>query len=220
MKKLIIWDFDGVIADTEKLWVEVWQNFINKKYNFNWDDKTAHHNFAGVSVKTKLERLAKLNVKVTEEELNKILEEEIVKMHKEMFITKDIEDIFKNTNIKQCIATGGTLIKTLKKIKLLKLEKYFDKTNIFCADMVEHGKPEPDLFLYAAKKMGYQPSECIIIEDSIAGLTAAIRAGIDAVAFVEHQHIDKEKFIKQIKDLGIRYITNNAEELNSLLHRL
>ncbi|MDR1693734.1 MAG: HAD family phosphatase [Lactobacillaceae bacterium] len=217
MKKLIIWDFDGVIADTEKLWVSVWREYMNKKFNLGWDEKKAHEVFAGVSVKTKLERLSKLGLFPSEEDLENILSGEIVKMNKEMIITKDIVDIFKNAKVKQCIATGGILSKTMKKIKILGLEEYFNESNVFCADMVEHGKPEPDLFLFAAQKMGFEPKDCVIIEDSYAGITAAQRAGIDVIGFAEHQNLDKERFVKDIKEMGVRNIALNMQEVKTIL---
>lgn len=217
MKKLIIWDFDGVIADTEKLWVGAWKDFVNKKFNLNWDDKTAHHHFAGVSIKTKVERLAKMNMEVSSEDIAKNTEAEIAKMYDEMILTNDIENIFNNKNIKQCIATGGIFSKTMLKIKHLRLEKYFDEKNVFCADMVEHGKPEPDLFLFAANKMGAKPQDCIVIEDSYAGITASQRAGIDVIAFAEHQNLDKEEFITKVKAMSVQNVAHNMLEVNDIL---
>ena len=55
-------------------------------------------------------------------------------------------------SFEQCIATGGTMDKTLVKIEAVGIGKYFSPEQIFTADMVEHGKPKPDLFLLAAQK--------------------------------------------------------------------
>lgn len=55
MKKLIIWDFDGVIADSEKLWLETRQEMINQKFGLNWDFDTANKHMGGMSDKTKRE---------------------------------------------------------------------------------------------------------------------------------------------------------------------
>lgn len=217
MKKLIIWDFDGVIADTEKLWVKVWQKNINENFGLNWDFKTAYHYFAGMSIKTKTQNLAKLGINVSDELIEKMTAEEIEVMNVEMKITKGISEIFENKSIKQCIATGGIKSKTAKKLKVIDIEKYFPKNHVFTADMVEHGKPEPDLFLFAAKQMGVAPKDCIIVEDSIAGLTAAKRAGIDVIAFAEHQEIGREDFIKKVKELGVEKIVFNIEELKKIL---
>jgi len=60
--------------------------------------------------------------------------------------------------------------------------------HIFSASMVKHGKPAPDLFLHAANAMGAKPSECLVIEDSPAGILAARAAGMDVLAFTGGSH--------------------------------
>jgi beta-phosphoglucomutase-like phosphatase (HAD superfamily) len=64
------------------------------------------------------------------------------------------------------------------------LRDFFDE-NIFCASDVGVPKPAPDLFLYAAKKMGFKPEQCAVIEDSIPGVMAAGRAKIKAYGLVK-----------------------------------
>jgi beta-phosphoglucomutase-like phosphatase (HAD superfamily) len=64
---------------------------------------------------------------------------------------------------------------------------YFEP-NIFSASMVEKGKPEPDLFLHAAAVMGFAPGDCIVIEDSPAGIQAAHSAGMKVFAFTGGSH--------------------------------
>lgn len=60
--------------------------------------------------------------------------------------------------------------------------------NIFATVLVENGKPHPDIFLYAARAMGSEPSDCLVVEDSVAGVTAARAAGMKAVGFVGGSH--------------------------------
>ena len=59
---------------------------------------------------------------------------------------------------------------------------------IFSASMVKRGKPAPDLFLYAAEKMGVPPKDCIVVEDSAKGIRAAVAAGMRAVGFIGGGH--------------------------------
>ena len=61
--KLIIWDFDGVIADTEHLWVKNRQKMLNEKFNLDWDFATANKYLGGMSDKTKRLNLDKLGIK-------------------------------------------------------------------------------------------------------------------------------------------------------------
>ena len=60
--------------------------------------------------------------------------------------------------------------------------------NVFSTALVERGKPHPDLFLYAANAMSAEVSDCIVVEDSIAGVTAARNAGMRSIGFVGGSH--------------------------------
>ena len=67
------------------------------------------------------------------------------------------------------------------------LFRFFD-THVFSASDVAKGKPSPDLFLHAARKMGIKPADCIVVEDSPAGISAATAAGMMSIGFVGGSH--------------------------------
>lgn len=211
--KLIIWDFDGVIADTEHLWVKNRQKMLNDKFNLDWDFATANKHLGGMSDKTKRLNLDKLGIKTDDKFWEDALAADYETMHKGFCLTKGIEKIFKDKNFKQCIATGGIRSKTAEKIKTVKIGSLFPDEKIFTADMVEHGKPEPDLFWLAAKKMGEQPEDCVVIEDSLPGMTAALRAGMTAVAYVGCEMNNNREYVEKIKKLGVKYVFDNMDEL-------
>lgn len=218
-KKLIIWDFDGVIAETETLWTRIWLGEIKKRYGVIWDFDSAHQFLSGLSVKSKIKLSKEKGVPIDdnfEEEYLAIARDE---MEGNIFLTKDIEDILGDKNIKQCVATGGTTLNTFKKIEVLKLEEYFTKENVFTAEMVEKGKPAPDVFLYAAKQMGTEPKDCVIVEDGKAGIIAAIEAKIDFVVFTEHILVNKEEFITWAKSVGATRFADNVDELKKILYK-
>lgn len=201
MKKLIIWDFDGVIADTEKLWITSRMNLLNRDLKLGWDFETAAKYIGGRSDKDKKLTLESIGIFAKEslwEEATKI---DMERLNQGIDLTEGIEDIFKMTEFAQCIATGGIWEKTKVKIEKTGADKYFSRETVFTADLVDKGKPEPDLFLLAAKTMGYEPKDCIVIEDSIVGLIAAAKAGMSRIAFVKY---DSEKCIEEIKKLGVK----------------
>jgi beta-phosphoglucomutase-like phosphatase (HAD superfamily) len=72
-------------------------------------------------------------------------------------------------------------------LTLVGLLNYFDP-HIFSASMVARGKPAPDLFLFAAREMGEKPEDCLVIEDSVHGVTAAIAAGMRVYGFTGASH--------------------------------
>src|SRR6185295_6155870 len=62
--------------------------------------------------------------------------------------------------------------------------------HVFSASQVKRGKPAPDVFLFAASQMGVDPADCLVIEDSVAGVTAARRAGMEVLGFNGGSHVD------------------------------
>lgn len=219
-KQLIIWDFDGVIADTEKLWLKNRQILMKEALGIDWDWQTINHYLRGTGDRTKRIVLDNLGITTDDDLWDKSIEMDINTMHTEgIKLTEGIEDIF-NLPIKQCIATGGVQNKTMKKIQITRIEKYFPEEKVFTIDMVKNGKPEPDLFLLAAEKMGVKPENSVVIEDSIAGLTGAIKAGCLSVAFLAGDLKNNKAYAKNIKDLGVKYIFHNMKDIKKLIKEL
>ena len=216
---MIIWDFDGVIADTEKLWLRNRMTLLNRDYNLDWDFATTNRHLGGMSDKTKRETLDRLGIVTEDKFWDESMRLDMQKINEGFGLTEGIEEIFADKDFAQCIATGGILSKSLLKIKAVGIEKYFDKSNLFTADMVEKGKPAPDLFLLAAKTMGYEPQNCIVIEDSIAGLTAAIKAKMHPIAFLgSDMYMGKEcKMLAEA--LGVEHIFYNMRDIKEFLNK-
>ncbi len=215
--KLIIWDFDGVISDSEKIWLENRRTILNQKYGANWDFETANKYIGGISDKTKIGVLKNLGIIVDENFEKECLALDYTVMEKSMVPTPGVIDLFESIKIKQCIATGGIRSKTLKKIEIVNIGKYFNDDNLFTADMVEHGKPEPELFLLAAEKMGEKPQDCIVIEDSIAGMTAGLRANMHVVAYLGCDMYESSDYRQKVEKMGIKDIFYNMEDLKKFL---
>ena len=220
MKKLLIWDFDGAIADTEKLWIQNRMLLLNKNSGLNWDMNKTYAVLGGMSDKTKKHVLEKLGLKTDEQfwEENKKLDLET--MLKGFSLTDGVDNIFKDKTFTQCIATGGFADKTAEKIKIVDIESYFPPETVFTADMVVHGKPEPDLFLLAAEKMGFLPQDCIVVEDSVAGLTAAQKAGMLPLAFTGNSLYDNTDYLLRIKEIGITHLFDSMTALHRFLKKL
>ena len=216
-KKLIIWDFDGVIADTEKLWLKNRQALLKESMGVDWDWQTVEHYLKGMSDYTKREVLDSLGIITDDAFWEKSIEMDKYSMEKIGFeLTDGIEDIFK-LPIKQCIATGGLKDKTARKIEIVGIKNYFPTENVFTADMVERGKPDPDLFLLAAKSLNENPTDCIVVEDSVAGLTAALRAGCLPIWYFDGIINENNPQIKKVRDIGVKNIFNNMIDIKNFI---
>ncbi len=217
-KNLIIWDFDGVIADSEKIWIKNRQNVLNERLNIDWDFNITNNYLGGMSDKSKRKVLDAIGIKTDDKFWEECMNRDIQSIrNKEMTITPFVEDVIKNLD-KYCVATGGVLVKTIEKLKAIDFwNKYFDKNNLFTVDMVENGKPEPDLFLYACEKMGNKPEDCLVIEDSLVGMMAAKRAGMDVIAFLGSKMYQNDDYLSKVKELGIKDIFYDMRDVKEFL---
>jgi HAD superfamily hydrolase (TIGR01509 family) len=82
-----------------------------------------------------------------------------------------------------CVASQGKLEKTRLSLELTGLRHLFAERSLFSAHSVARGKPHPDLFLHAAQTMGAQPEDCVVVEDTPSGVTAAVTAGMRAIGY-------------------------------------
>lgn len=85
----------------------------------------------------------------------------------------------------KCIASSGPPKKIEQALKVSGLANYFS-SNLYSSYVVGSWKPEPDLFLHAARSMGYAPASCIVVEDSAVGIQAANAAGMQAFYYAPH----------------------------------
>ena len=90
-------------------------------------------------------------------------------------------DWLKAQDIPFCLATGCGIDNISFYVENMDLNRWFDKDNMVYFDGSFKGKPEPDTYLLAAKKLGLDPSECVVFEDGTSGILAARRAGAGAV---------------------------------------
>ncbi|MFI5572156.1 HAD family hydrolase [Streptomyces sp. NPDC051740] len=82
-----------------------------------------------------------------------------------------------------CVASSGSHERIRVGHRTTGLDRWFDDERIFSSQDVGRGKPAPDLFLYAAERMGVAPERCVVVEDSPLGVQAAVAAGMDVYGF-------------------------------------
>ncbi|MEV0639504.1 HAD family hydrolase [Streptomyces sp. NPDC050619] len=90
-----------------------------------------------------------------------------------------------------CVASSGSHERIRVGHRKTGLDRWFDEGRIFSSQDVGRGKPAPDLFLYAAERMGVAPARCVVVEDSPLGVRAAVAAGMDVYGFVAMTPVDR-----------------------------
>lgn len=110
----------------------------------------------------------------------------------------------------KCVASSSDSDRIRASLETTGLVRFFDC--LFSASDVPNGKPAPDLFLRAASQTGVQASDCIVVEDSPAGVTAATAAGMTAIGFVGGSHADS-RLGEQLTLAGARSIVVDLRHL-------
>jgi HAD superfamily hydrolase (TIGR01509 family) len=112
----------------------------------------------------------------------------------------------------KCVASSSPADRIRTSLEVSGLKRFFDY--LFSASDVPNGKPAPDLFLHAASMMGVQAADCIVVEDSPAGVTAATAAGMTVIGFVGGSHA-VGLLGEQLQAAGARTIVADLRHLKS-----
>lgn len=221
MDRLIIWDFDGVVADTEKLWMQVELDVFNRYCGLEWNFDTISKYLAGQAFSRQLEVLASLGIFPPPEAMQEIGEKCYEIIEKGFDRTEGIDEVLALKGFQHAMGTGGDITETVLKIRAIGLEHVFTPENVITIDFVKQGKPAPDTFLLAAQRMGFEPKDCMVIEDSIAGLIAAQRADMLPICYAgSEMYKNNQEHIKKVKDLGVKHVFFSMHEFYDFLTAL
>ena len=178
---LTIFDCDGVLVDSEPLANRTMIKCLQDE-GFDVDEAYAEKYFHGVSNRDCLVTIAAhFNRKVSnhfEERLSLMVTEEIKNTLQPI---PHIKEALEKLDYPRCVASGSEPDKIELSLYVTGLRKYF--TNLYSSLEVPRGKPFPDVFLHAAKEMGFRADQCIVIEDSDPGVQAALSAGMKVLLY-------------------------------------
>lgn len=118
---------------------------------------------------------------------------------------------------RKCVASSSEPARIRQSLALAGILHHFEP-HIFSATQVKHGKPAPDLFLFAAESMGVPPARCLAIEDSVAGVTAARAAGMTVLGFTGGSHCLDGHAVK-LQAAGAREVFGTCRDLARALGR-
>lgn len=186
---LVIFDFDGVIADSEVISLATLQTAL-RQFGIDLTTQETRDTFLGTSLAT-IKTHIKRHGTGDPDTLPLIWETELFARFKtdlspvpQVF---DLIDRFDATNQRYCIASSGTQNRIKTALTVMgRLDRF---NHIFSAEQVARGKPAPDLFEFAASNIGVRPEACLVIEDSPHGIRAAKAAGMASVGFLGGKHL-------------------------------
>lgn len=194
MIKGAIFDMDGLMLDTEKLLVKFWRQAA-AEYGY---DMTFEHVLSIRSLSRKysipllkgifgeefpFEEVRSRRIKL----MNSYIDENGFEIKKGLF---ELLDFLKEKGIRIAVATATDLERATIYLKKAGAFDYFDE--IICGNMIKNGKPEPDIYIEAAKKLGLPAKECAALEDSPNGIKSAYSAGCRVIMIPDLSQPDDE----------------------------
>lgn len=179
----VIFDMDGLMFDTERLAYEGWKQ-VGKNAGYDITDEIILASIGRTKVDTEIimKRHFGEAFPYTELRNQRVIYSQSYIKSNGMPIKPGLLkllDFLNEKGIKTAVATSSDRIRTEENLKCCSIFDKFD--DIACGEEVERGKPEPDIFLLAALKLGFRPEECIVLEDSENGIRAAYRAGMRTI---------------------------------------
>lgn len=209
----VIFDMDGLIIDTEKLLIKYWVIAANE---FGYPMKREHalhiRSLSGALAEPYLREAVCPDFDYKKvrsrriELMNADIAENGIELKKGIIPLLDELD---RRNMQKAVCTATDLERTTRYLTLLNIYQRFDK--VICGPMVEHGKPAPDIYLYACNELGESPERCLALEDSPNGVHSAYSAGCGVIMvpdLTEPTEEDRKYIIGAASDLEavIKYL--------------
>ena len=174
---LVIFDCDGVLVNSEPLANQVYVQMLSE-HGFEIDHTEYLQKFSGAAIFNRLESTSKQLNWAPPADFYSVFNSRLsVLTEKELQPVAGIHSLIESLTVPICVASNGSRTEIELRLKIAQLTDYFGNA-IFSGLEMPHPKPAPDVFLAAAKAFDIPPANCIVIEDSIPGVTAAVCAGM------------------------------------------
>lgn len=213
--KLIIFDCDGTLSDSE---------YLNNKavsevlFDLGYPQYTVEYcleNYFGATMQAIQARVERESATKLPESFIALFVEKVNVLQAEFLkptpgSVAAVEDLSKDFHV--CVASNGEHELVAGSVDAIGLGHIFSSDQIFTKDLVAQGKPAPDLFLYAAARMGTSPTKTIVIEDTPTGAKAGLAAGMYVIGYTGVSHAP-EVTEKELRELGVFAVFSSWPEI-------
>lgn len=217
--ELIIWDFDGVLVDSEYIAGQETVKLM-AEFGVNISLDEILRKFIGTSSDQRQKQLAELigmeNLDCFKSE-SKIRKKAAYLAH--LKPSPYVDEMMSQITLPMCIGSNSSLASIQYKLEITNLNKFFSDNQLYVGSMFSNPKPAPDIFLHAAKQNDIAPENCLVIEDSALGTTAAVAAGMPVIGYCGASHC-YQGYDKQLIAAGSLLTFDDMRDLTDIISKL
>jgi HAD superfamily hydrolase (TIGR01509 family) len=208
---LLIFDCDGVLVDSEPLVNQIYADML-AELGYAVDYEESLHEFAGAAMSTRLQVLSqRLGWSPSPDFASQFAARQSVVFTEKLRPVTGIDMLIAGLSTPFCVASNGNREEIVFRLQTCGLLHHFQNA-IFSGTETPRPKPYPDVFLAAATAFNVEPRRCVVIEDSLTGVTAAVRAGMHVFGHAVHTSAS------DLRDAGAVPFTSMRELAGLLQH--
>jgi len=219
MIKNIIFDFDGVLVDSEILVAKAFAKYM-QNIGVEIDEKELA-SFAGKKTVQIIDILSeKYSIKDQQKFFTDIMNIASNIYKNELTTVKGAYDFVSNLKTNIFIGSNSTKERIIEGLQRVRLNKYFQPEQVYSFDLVERPKPDPDIYLKAIEHNNLNKNQTIIIEDSVVGVMAGVSAGVKVIGLTAGGHWYENRDEKELLDAGAFVVKNDYKKLSKLIESI
>ena len=217
MIKNIIFDFDGVLVDSEILVAKAFAKYM-QKFGIEVDEKE----FASFAGKKTVQVIDILSKKYSIEDQQKFFTDimdiasNIYK--KELTTVEGAYDFVSNLKLNIFIGSNSMKERIIDGLQRVRLDKYFQPKQVYSFDLVDKPKPDPDIYLKAIQDNNLLKNQTIIIEDSAVGVMAGAAAGVKVIGLTAGGHWHEKRDEKELLEAGAFIVANDYKKILKIIY--
>ena len=216
MIKNIIFDFDGVLVDSEILVAKAFAKYM-QKFGIEVDEKE----FASLAGKKTVQVIDILSKKYSIEDQQKFFTDimDIASniYMKELTTVKGAYDFVSNLKLNMFIGSNSMKERIIDGLQRVKLDKYFQPKQVYSFDLVDKPKPDPDIYLKAIQDNNLIKNQTIIIEDSTVGVIAGVAAGVRVIGLTAGGHWHEKRDEKELLEACAFIVANDYKKILKII---
>jgi HAD superfamily hydrolase (TIGR01509 family) len=217
-KSLLVFDFDGVIADSEAVANAVLADYITELGMPMGVDECLH-TFMGKRMDDVASAVSEVLGRAVPDLAATLTARTLARFRTDLREVPGVRGyVAAFAGMKRAIASSSSPERLAGCLDILGLADVFPE-HVYSASMVARGKPHPDLFLHAAARVGVAPEEAIVIEDSASGIRGAVAAGMTAIGFLGGSHV-RDGHGERLRHAGAVAIARDYAELEGITRSL